>query len=94
VAIYRICQEALINIAKHAKATNVEIELNHSVRSLNLKIRDDGCGFDASELSGASHYGLFMMRERAENTGGVLGISSQIGLGTEIEVRWRIQKEG
>jgi signal transduction histidine kinase len=94
VAIYRICQEALINIAKHAKATNVEIELNHSARSLNLKIRDDGSGFDASELSGASHYGLSMMRERAENTGGVLGISSQIGLGTEIEVRWRIQKEG
>jgi len=93
-AIYRICQEALINIAKHAKATNVEIELNHSARSLILKIRDDGSGFDASELSGASHYGLSMMRERAENTGGVLEISSQTGLGTEIEVRWRIQKEG
>jgi PAS domain S-box-containing protein len=93
-AIYRISQEALINIAKHAKATNVEIELNHSARSLILKIRDDGSGFDASKLSGASRYGLSMMRERAENTGGVLKISSQTGLGTEIEVRWRIQKEG
>jgi signal transduction histidine kinase len=61
---------------------------------LNLNIRDDGSGFDASDISDASRYGLSMMRERAESTGGVLEISSQVGLGTEIEVRWRIQKEG
>lgn len=93
VAIYRICQEALNNIAKHAKADNVKIELNHSARSLSLNIRDDGCGFEVSDLSDASHYGLSMMREMAEETGGVLKISSQVGLGTEIEVRWRNQKE-
>ncbi len=92
VSIYRICQEALNNIAKHAKAANVEIELNHSAKSLSLKIRDDGCGFDASELSDANHYGLIMMRERAEFTGGVMEISSQIDSGTKIEVHWKIQK--
>jgi PAS domain S-box-containing protein len=93
VAVYRICQEALINIAKHANAKNVEIELNHSARWLSLKIRDDGCGFEISGSLDAGHYGLSMMRERAEATGGVLEISSQVGLGTEIEVRWKIQKE-
>lgn len=93
VAIYRICQEALNNIAKHAKAGNVEIEVHHTPKELCVYIRDDGCGFDISAKSGASHFGFAMMRERAEEAGAELIISSQPGQGTQIEIRWRSEEE-
>ena len=88
VAIYRICQEALNNIAKHAEAKNVDIILKHDDTSIELIIRDDGRGFDTSELTPSGHYGLGMMRERAEAVGALLSITSQPGHGTELTIRW------
>ena len=89
VVLYRICQEALNNIAKHAKASNVEIDVMHEPGALELHIRDDGRGFDTLEQTPPGHYGLSMMRERAETVGALLTITSQPGRGTELVVRWR-----
>lgn len=87
VAFYRICQEALSNITKHAKASRVEIELMHEGGAVELHIRDDGLGFDPAQ-SVAGHYGLSMMRERAEAAGVRLTITSQPGQGTKLVMHW------
>ena len=88
VAIYRICQEALNNIAKHAKASLVEINLKHEDASIELSIRDNGRGFDPEQPAATGHYGLSMLRERAEAAGIQLSITSQPGQGTELTLRW------
>jgi PAS domain S-box-containing protein len=88
VALYRICQEALNNIAKHARATQVEIDVRHAPDGLELQVRDNGRGFVTSELAASGHYGLSMMRERAEAAGASLTIASQEGQGTLVTVRW------
>ena len=89
VVLYRICQEAFNNIAKHAKATAVEIDVRHEPGAVELHIHDDGRGFDTSEQTPPGHYGLSMMRERAETVGALLTVTSQPGYGTELVVRWR-----
>jgi len=87
VAIYRVCQEALNNVAKHAGASTVEINLKHEDSAIELNIRDDGQGFDP-EQTASGHYGLSMMHERAEAVGARLSIMSQPGHGTELIIRW------
>jgi PAS domain S-box-containing protein len=89
VMFYRICQEALNNIAKHADARRVEIDLSRNEEGLELHICDDGRGFVTSELAPSGHYGLGMMRERAEAVKAAFTITSQPGHGTEITLRWR-----
>ena len=93
VALYRICQEGLNNIAKHAKASQVEIEMHHTPLGLVLNIRDDGRGFDTTNIISFGHYGLNMMRERAEAVGAKLTLSSQLDHGTEIAIRWGEEEE-
>lgn len=87
VAFYRVCQEALNNVAKHAKASRVEMDLQHEGTAIELRIRDDGKGFDP-EQTASGHYGLGMMRERAETVGALLTVTSQPGNGTELVMRW------
>ena len=87
VAFYRVCQEALNNIAKHAKASQVEVDLKQDEAVIELRIRDDGKGFD-TEQTFSGHYGLGMMRERAEAAGAQLTVTSQPGHGTELTIRW------
>ncbi len=96
VALYRICQEALNNIAKHGKASQVEITLVHAKQEEGLPqitIRDNGRGFDPSVTPPSGHYGLGMMRERAEALGAVLTITSQPGSGTQIDLHWPEQED-
>ncbi len=87
VAFYRICQEALNNIAKHAKASQVEINLTQEAAVIEMRIRDNGKGFDTQKTF-SGHYGLGMMQERAEAVGALLTISSQPGQGTELTICW------
>src|SRR5512143_2194308 len=87
VAIYRICQEALNNIAKHAGASAVEISLKHEGSAAEIRIQDDGRGFDPGRVV-SGHYGLIMMRERAEAAGAMLSITSEPGRGTELVIYW------
>jgi two-component system nitrate/nitrite sensor histidine kinase NarX len=88
VAIYRICQEALNNVVKHAGASNVEIDLKHDATAIELSMRDNGRGFVTSKLAPSGHYGLSMMHERAEAVGAHLSITSQPGHGTQLTIRW------
>ncbi|MFN3307652.1 MAG: two-component regulator propeller domain-containing protein [Anaerolineales bacterium] len=86
--LFRIIQEALHNVARHAQAQTVwlHIDLQPGVR---LWVRDDGIGFDPAilpHLESKGHLGLQQMRERVESLGGSLKVHSQIGQGTEIEV--------
>jgi PAS domain S-box-containing protein len=92
VAIYRVCQEALNNIAKHAGASKVEIDLAHDGTAIELGIRDNGQGFDPKQPTSSGHYGLSMMRERAEAVGAQLFITSQVGRGSELIIRWKENK--
>ncbi|MBI5910275.1 MAG: PAS domain S-box protein [Betaproteobacteria bacterium] len=84
-AMYRISQEALNNIAKHAQAKKVEISLHAASGRVMLDIADDGVGFDANETSpNKQHWGLITMRERAEVVGVVFRLESAPGAGTRI----------
>jgi signal transduction histidine kinase len=85
-AAYRIAQEALHNVTKHAHASHVELRLTCEPDRLTLDIQDDGAGFDPS-ASYPGHLGLHSMRERAERLGGSLDITSVKGEGTHIQAR-------
>ncbi|MBM3470524.1 MAG: GAF domain-containing protein [Armatimonadetes bacterium] len=85
-AIYRIAQEGLHNIVKHAKATRVDLRLSRDNGGFWVELTDNGQGFD-SEGTFPGHLGLRSMRERAEQLGGSLEISSAPGDGTRIRVR-------
>jgi two-component system nitrate/nitrite sensor histidine kinase NarX len=87
VALYRLCQEALSNVAKHSTASQVKIHLQYAPGTVELIIRDDGCGFDPGHAP-AGHSGLSMMRERAEAIGAALSIESEPGHGATITVLW------
>ncbi len=85
---YRVAQEALTNVAKHARATHVRVELCLRGTDLNLLIVDDGSGFNVTQAltqaaAGAS-IGVLGMRERAALIGGKVSITSGSGLGTEV----------
>jgi two-component system sensor histidine kinase UhpB len=82
---YRIVQEALNNIAKYARANNVEIALAAGTAATTLAIVDDGVGFDIGKVA-ANSYGLRIMRERAEAVGARLAVDSAPGRGTRIVV--------
>ncbi len=77
------------NIAKHAKASRVDIDLKHDGTAVELRIRDDGLGFDPEQnTSEHGHFGLSMMRERAEAAGALLTVTSHPGHGTELILQW------
>ena len=85
--VFRVCQEAINNIAKHAGATTVLIEINFKPSSLVVEIEDDGQGFDLSSIAAVSPtqgLGLLGMRERVNLIGGSLNISTKAGEGTRI----------
>jgi PAS domain S-box-containing protein len=88
VMFYRVCQEALNNVARHAAAREVAIYLHYAPDAVTLQIQDDGPGFDAASVP-PGHYGLSGMRERAESVGAELAVTSQPGHGTQITARWR-----
>lgn len=83
-AVFRIFQEILTNIARHANARHVEIRLEETSGVLSLEVKDDGCGFDESALPAAQSLGLLGMKERAQSCGGTLKIQSSPGHGTVI----------
>ncbi len=88
VALYRIAQEALNNIAKHSGATQAAVILRCLPDRIELCIHDNGRGFDQAGVS-PEHLGLDIMRERAESIGAMLTIESEIGRGVEITVVWK-----
>ena len=93
VALYRIAQEALHNVAKHAEAERAELQLSTTETGVALRIRDDGRGFDPARIP-PGHFGVGMMRERAAAIGARLTVASAPGRGTEVRVMWPADPSG
>jgi signal transduction histidine kinase/ligand-binding sensor domain-containing protein len=87
--VHRIAREALRNAFRHAQADHIEVEVTYRAREVRLRIRDDGKGIDRQHLNrGRSrHWGLTNMRERAQQIGSELSLWSEVGAGTEVELR-------
>src|SRR6202795_576416 len=87
--IYRIAREALRNAFQHAQASRIEADITYSERLLRLRVRNDGKGVDPRLLDAGrdGHWGLPGMRERAQQIGAQLDIWSEVGAGTEVELR-------
>jgi signal transduction histidine kinase len=87
--IFRIVQEALNNVCKHAAASHVQITLEFTAEAVVVRVRDDGTGFDplATPSSAGRQLGILGMRERAAEIGGSLALQSIPGSGTEVVVR-------
>jgi two-component system, NarL family, sensor kinase len=90
-ALYRICQEALTNVARHAGAERATVRLVATPDRVRLAVEDDGSGFDAAGVPEDRH-GIVGMRERAEVLGGTLEVRSEPGEGTRIEVTAPLEK--
>jgi signal transduction histidine kinase len=84
--LYRIAQEALNNVAKHARASAVEVLLERDADKVLLRVQDNGAGFDMTAALGAKSLGLLSMRERAALVSGTVVIESRPELGTVVRV--------
>lgn len=90
ITVYRVVQEALGNILKHANARNVSIILDSRPDYILVIIEDDGCGFEVERVwkeHGQRHLGLLGMKERTKLAKGSFHIESEIGSGTTVYVR-------
>ncbi len=88
VAVYRVTQEALNNVARHARAKSAQVELELSSARVRLAVTDDGRGFELGAL-GPTHLGLQSMRERAAEAGAQLQVDSSPGHGTQVVLEWQ-----
>ncbi len=89
--LYRVAQESLVNISKHARSDRIEMTLSVIQKNLQFIIRDHGVGFHVQQAMNGKGIGLRNMRERLEFLGGELDISSEPGEGTEILVNLPLQ---
>jgi len=92
-ALFRVLQESLTNVARHAAASHVEVALGFADQCWTLSIRDDGAGF-VHDPGRRGDIGLVGMRERAQILGGQFSVTTAPGAGTLIEVRIPAQQEG
>ena len=93
-AVFRIFQETLTNIVRHADATQVDIHLREEGDKLVLEVQDNGRGMTGRELSGTRSLGLLGMRERATMLDGEVNIIGRQGKGTTVAVRIPLQRSG
>lgn len=96
ITAYRVVQECLTNISRHAMARRVRLEVGRTCSAqgesiLRIEVEDDGRGFDPAHAEG---FGLSGMRERVEGLGGIFGLESSVGNGTRITVSIPIKEEG
>ncbi|MHB8779675.1 MAG: sensor histidine kinase [Anaerolineales bacterium] len=91
LALYRIVQEALSNVVRHANASRATLNINFSEREIKLGVSDDGIGFvmpkSPTDFAPSGHFGLLGMKERSELIGGRLEVQSESGKGTRLSIR-------
>ena len=85
-AVFRTIQESLNNVAKHARATRVEVCIERDLRGLSVSVQDDGVGFAPQDARKLNSFGLLGLRERASMLGGQASVTSSPGKGTRVEV--------
>jgi signal transduction histidine kinase len=88
--LYHIAREGVMNALKHARAKDVWIGVHDEEDDIVLELRDNGAGFDISAPGPEGHFGMAMMRERAQVGGGKLDVASEPGKGTTITVRFSV----
>jgi signal transduction histidine kinase len=93
LVLFRVLQEALSNVARHAAAAHVEVRFRFAEDRASLEVRDDGQGFEPTSVQ-AGHYGLRNMSERASRLGGTLRLTSSPGQGTRLEVEVPLRPPG
>jgi len=86
-ALFRVVQEALTNVVRHAQASEAHVRLAYEKDSLLLQVADDGLGFDPSLWTAERHFGLLGMQERVNVLGGEFRLQTTPGCGTMVEVR-------
>ena len=92
MAVFRIVQEMLSNVGRHAQATALVLRIGVADEVLTLSVQDNGCGAASQSFEAATAYGVMGMRERARHFGGEIEISSQIGLGSAFRLRMPLLK--
>jgi signal transduction histidine kinase len=92
IAIFRIFQEMLSNVGRHAQASRITIAIVATADHLSISVQDNGRGAEATAFDAANAYGVMGMRERARHLGGQLVIKSQIGLGSLFQLRIQLLK--
>jgi PAS domain S-box-containing protein len=85
-ALYRVVQEAMTNVVRHARATGVDVLVEHRGERVMVMVEDDGVGFEPERVQRGNHFGLLGLRERAEALGGTLTVESAPGTGTTVVV--------
>jgi two-component system, NarL family, sensor histidine kinase UhpB len=97
LTLFRIYQQGLMNIVRHARASQVDVRLKLNGRLVTLEVQDNGCGFDVPKrwinFARRGHMGLVGAAERAEAAGGVLEVVSQPSQGTLIRVQVPMNEE-
>ncbi|MAU12509.1 MAG: hypothetical protein CL607_21990 [Anaerolineaceae bacterium] len=88
ILLYRVVQEALTNIAKHAQAQHINVEIYREHSRINASVKDDGCGFNVNDLLKNSDRGLGLlgMQERVQLLGGTFQLESKPGQGTQLQI--------
>jgi signal transduction histidine kinase len=84
---YQVSREALRNAVRHSKASLIRVSVLHEDDDIRLIVEDDGIGFSPATVDSDSHFGLALMRERAELVGGLLRIDTAVGVGTRVVAR-------
>jgi PAS domain S-box-containing protein len=87
LCVYRVTQEALQNVAKHARTSSATVELSHASGILRLTVSDSGAGMEPAKVDARTGLGLVSIRERVRFAGGTVEISSELNLGTRLTVR-------
>jgi PAS domain S-box-containing protein len=93
IGVFRIFQEMLSNVGRHAHASAVAITIQADLRAIHISVKDNGCGADPAAFEAANAYGVMGMRERARHLGGSIEITSEKGLGTTFNLRIQLLKE-
>jgi two-component system sensor histidine kinase DegS len=93
-SLFRVVQEALNNVVKHAHAHRVNVTLACYDRHVELRVADDGLGFDPQSSRSGKHFGIWSMQERVEQLGGQFGIESALGAGTIIRAIVPLRAQG
>lgn len=94
IAVFRIFQEMLSNVGRHAQARTVDVDIVERQGWLHLSVEDDGCGAQAQVFESAQAYGIMGMRERARHFGGVVDIDSAPGRGTRMRLSMPLTEHG
>ena len=92
-ALFRVVQEALANVARHAQARRVEVVMTRDRGKVTLRVADDGRGFDPEAPRSGTHLGLWSMRERVEQLGGRFEVESVSGQGTTVRAIIPLREE-